>query len=57
LPFSRRKRTATSCQNGNDLAREAVGWNGGLAGGFDSDPQLYLLVPGCSRMPASIERS
>jgi hypothetical protein len=30
LPFSRRKRIAATCQNVNDLAREAVGCNGGL---------------------------
>jgi hypothetical protein len=30
LPFSCRKRTATDFQNADDLAREAVGWNGGL---------------------------
>jgi hypothetical protein len=30
LPFSCRKRTATTCQKPNDLVRAAVGWNGGL---------------------------
>jgi hypothetical protein len=34
LPFSRRKRIATSCQIVNDLVRAAVGWNGVLAGSF-----------------------
>jgi hypothetical protein len=31
LPFSRRERTADALQKANDLAREAVGWNGVLA--------------------------
>jgi hypothetical protein len=30
LPFSRRERAAKTCQNATDLAREAVGCNGGL---------------------------
>ena len=32
LPFSCRKRTVTAYQKANDLAREAVGCNGGLGG-------------------------
>jgi hypothetical protein len=30
LPFSCRERAAETCQKANDLAREAVGCNGGL---------------------------
>jgi hypothetical protein len=30
LPFSCRKRAAETCQKAFDLARAAVGWNGGL---------------------------
>jgi hypothetical protein len=43
LPISWRKRIATSCQNANDLAREAVGWND-LFGGT---PALTLLKQLC----------
>jgi hypothetical protein len=32
LPFSCRERVAQICQKANDLAREAVGCNGGLDG-------------------------
>jgi hypothetical protein len=39
LPFSRRERAGQSLQNVNDLAREAVGWNG-LFGGM---PMSTLL--------------
>jgi hypothetical protein len=56
LPFSRSERAADALKKGT-ISREAVGWNGGLAGGFDYDSQLYLVVPGWPRMPARIERS
>jgi hypothetical protein len=39
LPISRRKRTAETCQNANDLAREAVGCMG-VFGGNVSCPAL-----------------
>jgi hypothetical protein len=46
LPFSRRKR-CTDCQKANDLAREAVGCNGGLGGygmsGHRARAKLLLL--------------
>jgi hypothetical protein len=41
LPFSHRKRTARECQKAFDLAREAVGWNGGL-GGLATNAGLLL---------------
>jgi hypothetical protein len=34
MPFSCRERIATTCQNTNDLAREAVSCNGVLASGL-----------------------
>jgi hypothetical protein len=39
LPFSCRKRATEMCQKRPDLAREAVGWNGGL-GGLVTDARL-----------------
>ena len=47
LPFSRRKR-CTDCQNTNDLAREAVGCNGGLGASA-----LYMRATKFGRFPRS----
>ena len=32
LPFSRREHPTEMCQKANDFAREAVSWDGGVAG-------------------------
>jgi hypothetical protein len=37
LPFSRRERAAETSIKSNDLAREAVGWNGVFGGNVHGD--------------------
>jgi hypothetical protein len=52
LPFSRRKRIAKNCQKANDLARAAVGWNGGL-GALATHAGL---LPACAHHPGTESR-
>jgi hypothetical protein len=46
LEFSRRERIQNHRQKANDLAREAVGWNGGLGGRAINAPSCDLSYLG-----------